>query len=678
MTEESLSNKFELASDHAVLLYFDSAYKLPGRKGAFVQVNLINVSDEPDIIQQNNFHTIDGGTLSPYQFQGEQILNSLGINPSIMPLDKQIEEIEDNCSGKLLLAYPIYKEGTNQHFKNGDSYSTIEFIQTDDIGSEFFVVPIISTTDLTLLEKGQIIELKNWYCDIFGTPKYLYAGSNLVAAELVVDADSDYSSVSLKPRTTITKYSSRYLMQPKYVIKRDHLDGYCFVRKDVLPLLSVINDTVSEKESEKKTPAKESKSIPSSKEKIIDKNKKEAEPVVQEEDLDESIDELSILNNFYEYTKRRHLCYEKTDILNFQACVNTRMLTILAGMSGTGKTRLPKVYADYFKLKEFTHDNPLDSNNTLLFLPISPSYTEPSDVLGFYDITSLKYFPAETGLVEFLLHAQKHPSKMHLVIFDEMNLSQIEYWFAPFLSVLEKNLGERKLQLFSNSLTDTSSQKIPPSINIGDNVMFIGTINLDETTKVLSDRLLDRSFVINLQKTKFIDASPLLVKEKEDTLDIEFKGNDLKEILPKSDSLMNINYFSELETLMGSKTKKVLQFFDDLDSLLRTNDPQKGVSFRTLRNIVIYLMSWPHGNNEQVDYSIPFDYAVKQTILKKISGSRETIGSLIGAYISEKDNPENSEIIKLFENYSEISTFEKCIDDIKMKAKELRDNDYIR
>ena len=78
-------------------------------------------------------------------------------------------------------------------------------------------------------------------------------------------------------------------------------------------------------------------------------------------------------------------------------------------------------------------------NHTLLFMPVSPSFIEPDDVLGYLNPNNGLYIPADTGLVDFLINAQNNSDKMYMVIFDEMNLSQIEYWFSPFISVLEKD-----------------------------------------------------------------------------------------------------------------------------------------------------------------------------------------------------------------------------------------------
>ena len=125
-------------------------------------------------------------------------------------------------------------------------------------------------------------------------------------------------------------------------------------------------------------------------------------------------------------------------------------------MSGTGKTKLPLKFAEFFNMSE--------ENNELLFVPVSPSFTEPSDVLGYLNPNTGIYTPSDTRLVEFLNHASNNINKMHMVIFDEMNLSQIEYWFAPFMSILEKGNEEKNIYLYSENQRCLNSEKYPEKI----------------------------------------------------------------------------------------------------------------------------------------------------------------------------------------------------------------------
>ncbi|GAA3326838.1 hypothetical protein GCM10020331_064380 [Ectobacillus funiculus] len=85
------------------------------------------------------------------------------------------------------------------------------------------------------------------------------------------------------------------------------------------------------------------------------------------------------------------------------------------------------------------------------------------------------YMESDTGLVSKLLEAQKNPERLYMIVFfDEMNMSHIEHWFTPFLSLLELQEEERLLSLYEGE----QKGEIPSSIKkIGSNLLFIGTIN---------------------------------------------------------------------------------------------------------------------------------------------------------------------------------------------------------
>lgn len=72
----------------------------------------------------------------------------------------------------------------------------------------------------------------------------------------------------------------------------------------------------------------------------------------------------------------------------------------------------------------------------LVWIPISPSYQEPHDLLGYLHPNGT-FIESETKLVRTLMKAKENPNQLYIIVFDEMNMSHIEHWFTPFLSVLE-------------------------------------------------------------------------------------------------------------------------------------------------------------------------------------------------------------------------------------------------
>ena len=373
----------------------------------------------------------------------------------------------------------------------------------------------------------------------------------------------------------------------------------------------------------------------------------------------ESNGEFEMLESFKKNVINSNLCYDYEDLVNLHICAKSSPLTILAGMSGTGKTQLALQYAKMLDTQE--------NNGNLLFVSVSPSFTEPDDVLGYLNPSNGLYIPADTGLVDFLKRAEKHTDKMYMAIFDEMNLSQIEYWFAPFISVLEKDPESRFLTLYDKKSYCVNYDD--NKIKINNNVLFIGTINLDETTKNISDRLLDRAFVINLKKKKFIDYFSQNLENEFESTPITYGCSSSK-----------YNQWRSKRKPIESFSQKELAFLDELHSIISKYDEQKGVSFRVLKNIGTYISNIPKDDNDNymIEKRHAFDLVLKQTVMKKLSGPDNRLIKLIGKINNIGDEPQDSMIIDLFNKYSEISDFSECKESLKRKAEDLFTYGYTR
>ncbi|MEA4826505.1 MAG: AAA family ATPase [Clostridium sp.] len=373
-----------------------------------------------------------------------------------------------------------------------------------------------------------------------------------------------------------------------------------------------------------------------------------------------NVKENMFIDDFKEFTLRNNLCYSKEDLINLHTCVKTNPLTILAGMSGTGKSELATAYAKMLKCSE--------QLNTLLFLPIIPSFTEPGDLLGYLNNTTGLFIPSETGLSEFLIHAKDNPNSMHLVVFDEMNLSQVEYWFSPFISLLERKPEDRRLFLYNPATHCINKQSYPSSIIIKDNVKFIGTVNTDETTKDFSDRLLDRANIINLKKEN-------LVKFQQEVK--ELKPNKIEDKdFSRCASEEEYQSWTVKRNWSEAYTDEEIKFLDDLHDLLNEVDDQKGVSFRITKKIAEYLLNIPVNldGTKMISKGEAFDLQIKQRLITKIKGAEKKYGKLIGTMKdSESKEPTNSKLFEFFnsEEALKISDFKVTKKEIVRKAREL-------
>ncbi|HEK9099592.1 AAA family ATPase [Bacillus pfraonensis] len=366
---------------------------------------------------------------------------------------------------------------------------------------------------------------------------------------------------------------------------------------------------------------------------------------MQKEEPEWNERESTFIQYVQDVINNKGLYLDATDIFNFHISVKTNLLTILAGIPGIGKSSFVQAYAEALGLTY---------GEELLWIPISPSYQEPHDILGYLHPNGT-YIESETKLVRTLLKAYENPNQLYMIVFDEMNMSHIEHWFTPFLSILQLEKKNRILSLYEEG--NEIENIVPSKIEIGENIIFIGTVNFDETTKELSDRLLDRANLITLQKIPFceinmqqnqgIQIPPLQVTTG------EFRMNWLrnKEI---------IDVFSEEE----------LELLDKLHGLISSHDASKGVSFRCAAAIATYLQNIPQKDNQSymISREEGFDLQVKQRVLTKLRGTEMTIGPLL-----REDEKKGLSLVALLQSplANCVSAFEHSLAYIRQKRREL-------
>jgi hypothetical protein len=198
------------------------------------------------------------------------------------------------------------------------------------------------------------------------------------------------------------------------------------------------------------------------------------------------IDELQWLQEIANATEQQGLRFSRRILHTFHTCLKTAEwspLTVLAGASGTGKSQLPKLYAHFGGIH-------------FLSLPVQPTWDSSQSLLGFFN-TLDNSFDAQP-LLRLLVQMSQPEMKnaMSLVLLDEMNLAHVELYFAEFLSRLEDRRGIEAAELPSISVQLGAKVK-PYEVPLGRNVLWAGTMNQDETTKSLSDKVIDRGFMIH-------------------------------------------------------------------------------------------------------------------------------------------------------------------------------------
>ncbi|WP_416292231.1 McrB family protein [Paenibacillus illinoisensis] len=240
-------------------------------------------------------------------------------------------------------------------------------------------------------------------------------------------------------------------------------------------------------------------------------------------DIPENLSEL--LKGIQTQLSIRGFHYEEKTLRHILLALMTDQMIILSGPSGTGKTTIVKQLASIV-------------NANYEIIPVQPSWTDKQDLLGFYNPIRKLYVP--TPFLDCLIEAKENKDQLYIICLDEMNLAQIEYYLADLLSIRE--LEEGKLRFYSDyeykqnmneikwfvqrmskekdSSIEEALKKIQidslahyemvtrfenlkrygPFLDIPKNVRIIGTMNVDGAVQALSPKVIDRSFVIPINR----------------------------------------------------------------------------------------------------------------------------------------------------------------------------------
>jgi len=356
----------------------------------------------------------------------------------------------------------------------------------------------------------------------------------------------------------------------------------------------------------------------------------------------------------YDYMSSLGFYFEEPAISAFYVALKTKGFVILAGLTGTGKTKLPQLFCELVAPDEFHK----------LFVPVRPGWRDSKPLLGYFNPIEGKY--EATELLKLIIKAhdewKEDVSKQpFFVILDEMNLARVEYYFADFLSVLESGRDENskfftKESILLHSLSKNSKTRngrdVPPKIELPPNLYFIGTVNLDETTYSFSPKVLDRAFVVEFWQVD-------LDKYRNQTarsISNESIQNLKKAIL--EDLSRNGKFLAFDKNDIRSAINSLGDYYDDLKNL---NDAlQKfGLHFgyRVVDEIALFYQNAIESQNKGIirfesnDQII--DYAVLMKVLPKIHGNRAKVETALYWILAWTLDPKDcEERIKEFQDES--------------------------
>lgn len=288
--------------------------------------------------------------------------------------------------------------------------------------------------------------------------------------------------------------------------------------------------------------------------------------------------------------------YEKSTIEEFHLGLTfhpDKHFVLIKGPSGTGKTLLVRAYS-----RAVSKIDSLEDKHPLLFIcPVRPNWTDPSQIMGYFDVMSNHYIVPP--VLKAILTAYENPRCPIFVCLDEMNLARVEHYFSDILSAMESR-EEFELHSRGEGVISPEGRVIPEKIVLPPNLYLIGTINVDESTTPVSDKVLDRAVVIDLQANN----------TEEFLLFLAQKISKLKGTI------------SELKTFIFTLT----------DILNKGNNR---LTNRVIEEIILYMEKVKSKKN--IDYSSQLDRVIKSRVIEKLKGdesSREMLEELSSFFVS--------------------------------------------
>ena len=322
----------------------------------------------------------------------------------------------------------------------------------------------------------------------------------------------------------------------------------------------------------------------------------------------------------------------------YLTALRTKPFMLLAGISGTGKSRIVRKLAQATTTQHYANDSDRwDDNRPENFelIQVKPNWHNSMDVVGFYSNISKKY--EFTPFVEFIVKAWLNKNTPYFLCLDEMNLAPVEEYFAEFLSAIEsrstdsegnyitdpiikpfKDFGETVgkgmlKHLFGEAdpidKNPLAVQFYEKGLTLPQNLMVMGTVNMDETTFSFSRKVLDRAMSIEMNEVdydKFLsgetEAFPLLTDFNALLVNRPQKASEVKDDIDST---------------------KVVEYLKDVNALLE--DTPFKLGYRAANEAMLYVAANNELTGEKFSIATALDEFTLMKILSRIEGDDQRL-----------------------------------------------------
>lgn len=346
---------------------------------------------------------------------------------------------------------------------------------------------------------------------------------------------------------------------------------------------------------------------------------------------------------------------------SYLTAMRTKPFLLLAGISGTGKSRIVKqmAFESCPDIPALRNDKTAPGNYELI--EVKPNWHDSSELLGYESEIGGPHYVV-TPFVRFLVKAMRYPDVPFFVCMDEMNLAPVEQYFAEFLSVLEsrKLLSDGtitsepliKADIFSKyadqlhrdlDISDTETYKAVydrlknDGLRLPSNLIVVGTVNMDETTHQFSRKVIDRAMTIEMN-----------IEDAETPFKNFFEGGDALHYYdnpqPKDLFLPKVVQASEALSILSAEDAAYLK--ENVPGLLHSlNSALNGtpfkIAYRVQNELILYFFSLREENPDEAAEALlaqAMDAILMMKVLPRIEGDEDLLDKPLKALAHFTEN----------------------------------------
>ena len=317
------------------------------------------------------------------------------------------------------------------------------------------------------------------------------------------------------------------------------------------------------------------------------------------------------------------------------AAIKSKPFLLLAGISGTGKSRIVRELARAcWEEGSFEYKSQMPRNFEMV--QVKPNWHDSSELIGYVSRVSGEPVYVAGDFLKFVAKAWEEPEVPYFLCLDEMNLAPVEQYFAEYLSVIESRKADEEgniktdpilkkskedwYRVLTRELTDDDDLRnrfLEDGICIPQNLIVVGTVNMDETTFSFSRKVLDRAMTIEMNEVDLTGGLDNKYEQIGKLGAAELIGNAVE----------GVEIYSSYKDVCDTA----------IEYLQKVNDKLEGtpfkVAYRTRNEVLLYVVNnLPYNSDEDSDdlkqeYIIAraLDEITNMKILSRIEGDETKV-----------------------------------------------------